>query len=132
MTLTRQRHLTSHISSAGLLFSWCIICPQLLRSSQHCVFWFCSLTIKCYLKYQRIRISVRSTNFTYKQHKTTFHVSQIKIIDRDHFNGVPLNKLNLQLTTTKGARPINQTSATDWQMVVQGNNLISITLRLIH
>ena len=42
-----------------------------------------------------------------------------------------LLKLNLWLTTPKGAAPVNQTSATDWQMAVQRDNVISITLRQV-
>ena len=40
-----------------------------------------------------------------------------------------LNKLNLWLTAPKGATPVNDTSATDCQMEVQRDNVISITLR---
>ena len=35
---------------------------------------------------------------------------------------------NLWLTAPKGATPVNWTSATDWQMVVRRDNVISITL----
>ena len=38
-------------------------------------------------------------------------------------------KLNLWLTAPKGATPVNQTSATNWQMAVGRDNVISITLR---
>ena len=34
--------------------------------------------------------------------------------------------INLWLTPPKGATPVNQTSATDWQMAVQRDNVISI------
>ena len=37
-------------------------------------------------------------------------------------------KLNLWLTAPKGATPVNETSATDWQMAAQRDNVISITL----
>ena len=42
-----------------------------------------------------------------------------------------LNKKNLWLTAPKGATPVNQTSATDWQMAVRRDNVISITLRQV-
>ena len=32
-------------------------------------------------------------------------------------------KLNLWFTAPKGAKPVNQTSATDWQMAVQRDNV---------
>ena len=35
------------------------------------------------------------------------------------------------LTAPKGAKPINETSATDWQMTVRRDNVISITLRQV-
>ena len=41
-----------------------------------------------------------------------------------------LVKLNLWLTAPKGATPVNYTSATDWQMAVRRDNVIS-TLRQI-
>jgi hypothetical protein len=40
-------------------------------------------------------------------------------------------KLNLWLTAPKGATPVNYTSATDWQMAVRRDNVISITLRQV-
>ena len=40
-------------------------------------------------------------------------------------------KTNLWLTAPKGATPVNLTSATDWQMAVRRDNVISIKLRLI-
>ena len=43
-----------------------------------------------------------------------------------------LKKLNLWLTTPKGATPVNKTSATDWQKAVQRDNVISITLLLYY
>ena len=36
------------------------------------------------------------------------------------------------LTAPKGATPVNQTSATDWQMAVRQSSVISITLRQIY
>ena len=41
-----------------------------------------------------------------------FKLSMLKII----------LKLNLWLTAPKGVTPVNQTSATDWQMAAQGDN----------
>ena len=38
-------------------------------------------------------------------------------------------KLNLWLTAPKGAKPVNQTPETDWQMAARPENVISITLR---
>ena len=40
-------------------------------------------------------------------------------------------KLNLWLTAPKGATPVNQTSATDWQITVRRDNVISTTLRQV-
>ena len=36
-------------------------------------------------------------------------------------------KLNLWLTALKGAKPVNKTSETDWQMTARRDNVISIT-----
>ena len=41
-------------------------------------------------------------------------------------------KLNLWLTAPKGAKPVNQTPATDWQMAARRDNVISITLRQVY
>jgi len=41
-------------------------------------------------------------------------------------------KLNLWLTAPKGATPVKQTSATDWQIAVRRDNVISITLRQVY
>ena len=41
-----------------------------------------------------------------------------------------LSKLNMWLTTPKGATPVNYTSATDWQMAVR-RDVISITIRQV-
>ena len=41
-------------------------------------------------------------------------------------------KLNLWLTAPKGVTPINKTSATDWLMAVQRDNVISITLHQVY
>ena len=38
-------------------------------------------------------------------------------------------KSNLWLTAPKGTIPVNQSSATDWQMSVRQNNVFSITLK---
>ena len=46
--------------------------------------------------------------------------------------GMKLMILNLWLTAPKGATPVNQTSATDWQIAVQRDNVISITLRQVY
>ena len=43
-----------------------------------------------------------------------------------------IKKLNLLFTAPKGATPINYTSATDWQMAVQQDNVISITLHQVY
>ena len=40
-------------------------------------------------------------------------------------------KLNLWFTVPKGATPVNQTSAADWQMPVRWDNVISIMLRQV-
>ena len=40
-------------------------------------------------------------------------------------------KLNLWLTAPKGTSPVNYTSATDWQMAVRRDNVISIMLRQV-
>ena len=40
-----------------------------------------------------------------------------------------IKKLDLWLIAPKGATPVNQISATDWQIAVQRDNVISITLR---
>ena len=40
-------------------------------------------------------------------------------------------KLNLWLTAPEGVTPVNYTSATDWQMAVRRDNVISITLRQV-
>ena len=41
-------------------------------------------------------------------------------------------KLNLWLTAPKGATPVNQTSATDWQIAVRRDNVISIALHQVY
>ena len=43
-----------------------------------------------------------------------------------------LKKINLWVTAPKGATPVNETSATDWQMAVRWDYLISITLRQVY
>ena len=43
-----------------------------------------------------------------------------------------IKKLNLWHTAPREAKPINQTSATDWQIVVRGDNVISIALRQVY
>ena len=43
-----------------------------------------------------------------------------------------INKyINLWLIALKGATPVNYTSATDWQMTILRDNVISITLRQV-
>ena len=49
-------------------------------------------------------------------------------IDLIHAINQSLKKLNLWLRTPKVAIPVNYTSATDWQMAVRRDNLISTTL----
>ena len=44
---------------------------------------------------------------------------------------VYLKKLTMWLTAPKGAIPVNQTSATHWQMATRRDNVISITLRQV-
>jgi hypothetical protein len=39
--------------------------------------------------------------------------------------------LSQWLTAPKGTKPVNQTSATDWQMAVRCDNVISITFRQV-
>ena len=40
-------------------------------------------------------------------------------------------KLNLWLTASKGATPVNYTYATDWQMASRRDNVINIKLRQV-
>ena len=40
-------------------------------------------------------------------------------------------KLNMRLTAPKGATSVNYTSETNWQMAVQRDNVISITLHQV-
>ena len=42
-----------------------------------------------------------------------------------------IKKLNLWLTAPKVVTPVNYTPATDWQMAVRRDNVISITLRQV-
>ena len=41
-------------------------------------------------------------------------------------------KLNMWLTAPKGTTPVNSTSATDWQIAVRRDNVISITLHQVY
>ena len=43
-----------------------------------------------------------------------------------------LLKLNLWLAAFKGATPVNYISATDWQIALRRDNVISITLRQVY
>ena len=42
-----------------------------------------------------------------------------------------LIKLNLWITAPRGAKPVNQTSANDWQMAERRDNVISITFHQV-
>ena len=42
------------------------------------------------------------------------------------------NEINMWHTASKGATPVNKTSATDWKMAAQWNDVISIMLHQVY
>ena len=75
---------------------------------------------------------IYSISIEHKQEIHIFHRSSDLLISRIIITIIIIIiiiiKLNLWLTAPKGDTPVTQTSATDWQMAVRWDNVISITL----